>query len=107
VLLQPFACVAIAFFLNSGAYYGDIPRAGIDSVPAGQLEAVRSTGLSLQAIGYVVLPQAVRNVLSGLPSNTLEVAERTSSAAKLSPALGPPQKLELSPGISHCRRLTL
>jgi His/Glu/Gln/Arg/opine family amino acid ABC transporter permease subunit len=44
--LGGFVCVAIAFFLNTGAYYGEILRAGIDSVPSGQLEAARSTGLS-------------------------------------------------------------
>ena len=32
--LGGFACVAIAFFLNTGAYYGEILRAGIESVPA-------------------------------------------------------------------------
>jgi polar amino acid transport system permease protein len=77
--LGGFACVAIAFFLNTGAYYGEILRAGIDSVPSGQIEAARSTGLSrLQAMTYVVLPQAVRNVLPDLMSNTLEVVKLTS-----------------------------
>lgn len=77
--LGGFACVAIAFFLNTGAYYGEILRAGIDSVPSGQIEAARSTGLSrLQAMIYVVLPQAVRNVLPDLMSNTLEVVKLTS-----------------------------
>ena len=77
--LGGFVCVAIAFFLNTGAYYGEILRAGIDSVPGGQLEAARSTGLSrLQAMAYVVLPQAVRNVLPDLLSNTLEVVKLTS-----------------------------
>src|ERR1041384_8848909 len=77
--LGGFACVAIAFFLNTGAYYGEILRAGIDSVPAGQVEAGRSTGLSrLQATAYVVLPQAVRNVLPDLLSNTLEVVKLTA-----------------------------
>ena len=77
--LSGFACVAIAFFLNTGAYYGEIFRAGIESVPAGQVEAARSTGLSrLQAMGYIVLPQAVRNVLPDLLSNTLEVVKLTS-----------------------------
>jgi polar amino acid transport system permease protein len=77
--LGGFACVAIAFFLNTGAYYGEILRAGIDSVPSGQVEAARSTGLSrLQAMAYVVLPQAVRNVLPDLMSNTLEVVKLTS-----------------------------
>jgi polar amino acid transport system permease protein len=77
--LGGFVCVAIAFFLNTGAYYGEILRAGIESIPSGQIEAARSTGLSrLQAMTYVVLPQAVRNVLPDLLSNTLEVVKLTS-----------------------------
>jgi polar amino acid transport system permease protein len=77
--LSGFACVCIAFFLNTGAYYGEILRAGIESVPSGQAEAARSTGLGrFQTMGYVVLPQAVRNVLPDLLSNTLEVVKLTS-----------------------------
>jgi polar amino acid transport system permease protein len=77
--LGGFACVAIAFFLNTGAYYGEILRAGIESIPRGQVEAARSTGLSgLQAMIYIVLPQAVRNVLPDLLSNTLEVVKLTA-----------------------------
>jgi len=77
--LGGFACVCIAFFLNTGAYYGEILRAGIESVPTGQIDAARSTGLGrLQTMFYVVLPQAVRNVLPDLLSNTLEVVKLTS-----------------------------
>jgi polar amino acid transport system permease protein len=77
--LGGFACVAIAFFLNTGAYYGEILRAGIESIPHGQVEAARSTGLSgLQAVTYIILPQAIRNVLPDLLSNTLEVVKLTS-----------------------------
>ena len=80
--LSGFACVGVAFFLNTGAYYGEVLRAGIESVPAGQIEAARSTGLSrLQALIWVVLPQAVRNVLPDLLSNTLEVVKLTSLAS--------------------------
>src|SRR5215218_2187949 len=77
--LGGFACVCIAFFLNTGAYYGEILRAGIESVPSGQTEAARSTGLGrFQTMIYVVLPQAVRNVLPDLLSNTLEVVKLTA-----------------------------
>lgn len=79
VQLSGFLCVCIAFFLNTGSYYGEILRAGIESVPSGQIDAARSTGLGrLQTMGYVVLPQAVRNVLPDLLSNTLEVIKLTS-----------------------------
>ncbi len=74
--------VAIGFFLNTGAYYGEILRAGIESVPGGQMEAARSTGLTRgQAMAHVILPQAVRNVLPDLISNTLEVVKLTSIAS--------------------------
>ena len=77
--LGGFACVAIAFFLNTGAYYGEILRAGIESIPQGQIDAARSTGLGrIQTMIYVVLPQGVRNVLPDLLSNTLEVIKLTS-----------------------------
>lgn len=74
--------VAVGFFLNTGAYYGEILRAGIESVPRGQVEAARSTGLTRgQTMTHVVLPQAVRNVLPDLISNTLEVVKLTSIAS--------------------------
>ncbi|CAH0245781.1 amino acid ABC transporter permease [Roseomonas sp. CECT 9278] len=74
--------VAIGFFLNTGAYYGEILRAGIESIPRGQIEAARSTGLTRgQTMRFVVLPQAVRNVLPDLISNTLEVVKLTSIAS--------------------------
>jgi polar amino acid transport system permease protein len=80
--VSAWGAVAIGFFLNTGAYYGEILRAGIESVPTGQMEAARSTGLSRgQAMAFVVLPQAVRNVLPDLISNTLEVVKLTSIAS--------------------------
>jgi len=77
--LSGFACVAIGFMLNNSSYYGEVLRAGIESIPRGQIEAARSTGLSgAQTMAWVVLPQAVRNVLPDLLSNTLEVVKLTS-----------------------------
>src|SRR4026209_1812448 len=77
--LGGFACVCIAFFLNTGAYYGEILRAGIESVPSGQTEAARSTGLGrIQTMLFVVMPQAVRNVLHALLSNPTTLVKLTS-----------------------------
>jgi polar amino acid transport system permease protein len=79
---SPFTAVAIAFFLNTSSYYGEIYRAGIESVGQGQWDAARSSGLkAYQTLAYVVLPQAVRNVLPDLLSNTVEVAKLTSIAS--------------------------
>jgi polar amino acid transport system permease protein len=79
---SPLTAVAIAFFLNTSAYYGEIYRAGIESIGAGQWDAARSTGLKFhQTLAYVVLPQAIRNVLPDLVSNTVEVVKLTSIAS--------------------------
>lgn len=83
--MSPFMAVVVAFLLNNSAYYAEIFRAGINSVPEGQAEAARATGLSpLQAMAHVVLPQAVRNVLPDLLSNTVEVVKMTSLASVVS-----------------------
>jgi polar amino acid transport system permease protein len=77
-----FVSVCLAFLLNNSAYYGEIYRAGIESIGRGQRDAARSTGLGAgQTALYVVLPQAVRNVLPDLVSNTVEVVKLTSLAS--------------------------
>jgi len=85
VSLSPTVAVCLAFLCNTSSYYGEIYRAGIESVGRGQWEAARSTGLGgLQALIHVVLPQAVRNVLPDLVSNTIEVVKLTSIASVVS-----------------------
>jgi polar amino acid transport system permease protein len=82
IRLSPLTAVALAFFLNTSSYYGEIYRAGLESVGRGQWDAARSTGLSAgQTLSSVVLPQAVRNVLPDLVSNTVEVVKLTSIAS--------------------------
>ncbi|MCL4746291.1 MAG: amino acid ABC transporter permease [Burkholderiaceae bacterium] len=82
VRIGAFGSVALAFLLNTSSYYGEVLRAGIESVPRGQAEAARSTGLSrLQTMTWVVVPQALRNVTPDLISNTLEVIKLTSIAS--------------------------
>lgn len=74
--------VAIGFLLNNSSYYGEIFRAGLLSVPHGQMEAARSTGLTrLQALTYVIVPQATRNVLPDLVGNSIEVVKLTTIAS--------------------------
>ena len=82
IRLTPLAAVGVAFLLNNSSYYGEIYRAGIESVGRGQWDAARSTGLNAyQSLRYVVLPQAIRNVLPDLVSNTVEVVKLTSLAS--------------------------
>lgn len=80
--LPAFIAVALGFMLNTSSYYGEIFRAGIESIPRGQFEGARSTGLNaMQTMAYVIIPQATRNVIPDLISNTLEVVKLTSIAS--------------------------
>jgi polar amino acid transport system permease protein len=76
------AAVALGFFLNTSSYYGEVFRAGIESIPRGQMEASLSMGLTRgQAYRHIIVPQAVKNVLPDLVSNTLEVIKLTTLAS--------------------------
>lgn len=80
--LSSIQAVCAALILNTSAYYAEVFRAGIESVPKGQVEAARSTGLGMiSTLRFVVLPQAVRNVLPDLMSNILEAIKLTSLAS--------------------------
>lgn len=80
--LPAIVAVTVAFLLNTSSYYGEIVRAGIESIGRGQREAARSTGLTAaQTMVYVILPQAIRTVVPDLIGNTLEVVKLTSIAS--------------------------
>jgi polar amino acid transport system permease protein len=80
--LPKLAAVAIGFMLNNSSYFAEVFRAGIESVPQGQMEAARSTGLSrMQALAYVIVPQATRNCLPDLVGNGIEVIKLTTIAS--------------------------
>jgi glutamate/aspartate transport system permease protein len=74
-----FASALIAFVLFEAAYYAEIIRAGIQSVPRGQSAAGRAIGLSeAQVMRYVVLPQAFRNMLPVLLTQGIILFQDTS-----------------------------
>jgi polar amino acid transport system permease protein len=80
--LGGFTATVLAIVLNNSGYYGEIFRAGILSVPPGQTDAARALGFKpLHVVFYVILPQAVRNVLAPLASNSLELVKTTPIAA--------------------------
>ena len=65
--------------LNSGAYVSEIVRAGIDAVPKGQLEAAYSLGIRpLKAMRYVILPQALKNILPALGNEFITIVKDSS-----------------------------
>ena len=69
----------ITFTLFEAAYFAEIMRAGIQSVPKGQLAAAHALGLDrLQAMRHVVLPQAYRNMLPVLLTQTIILFQDTS-----------------------------
>jgi polar amino acid transport system permease protein len=64
IKLQPIPAAVLGFTFAYGAYMTEIFRAGIQSIPKGQMEAARSLGMTnIQAMRHIILPQAVRVIL--------------------------------------------
>lgn len=74
----------IALSVTYGAFLAEIFRAGIQSIGRGQMEAARSLGMSYgQAMRYVILPQAVRNVLPALGNDFVAMVKDSSLVSVL------------------------
>ena len=71
-----------AFVIFEAAYFGEIVRAGIQSVPRGQVEAATAVGLTrLQTMRFIVLPQALRNMVPSLVTQMIVLFKDTSLAS--------------------------
>ena len=74
----------IALAVTYGAFLAEIFRAGIQSITRGQMEASRSLGMSYgQAMRYIILPQAVRNVLPALGNDFVAMVKDSSLVSVL------------------------
>ena len=79
VQVGAFLSCVITFMLFEAAYYCEIMRAGIQSIPRGQVEAGQALGLNYwQTMGTVVLPQAFRNMTPVLLTQTIILFQDTS-----------------------------
>ncbi len=71
--------VVIVLSLNTGAYQAEIIRAGIASIPKGQMEAARAIGLTYpQAMRHVILPQAYRVITPPLANEFINLILNSS-----------------------------
>jgi polar amino acid transport system permease protein len=74
----------VALAVTYGAFLAEIFRAGIQSIGRGQTEAARSLGMSTgQAMRYVILPQAIRNVLPALGNDFVAMVKDSSLVSLL------------------------
>jgi polar amino acid transport system permease protein len=74
-----FATMLAALVVFNGAYLAEIVRAGIQGLPPSQRESARALGLSyLQSMRYVILPQALRNMLPSLVAQLVTTLKETS-----------------------------
>ncbi len=75
-------CIIVALVVNAAAYISEIIRSGIGAVDKGQWEAARSIGLSqVHMMAYVILPQAVKNILPALCNEFISTVKGTSLAS--------------------------
>jgi len=76
---------AIALSLNSGAYVAEIIRAGIVAIDKGQSEAAGSLGMSKSmTMRYIILPQAIKNILPALGNEFVVVIKESSILSVIS-----------------------
>ena len=82
--LGAFGAAAVALGLNIAAFYAEIFRAGIIGVHRTQWQAARVLGLNLpDTLRYVVLPQALRNVLPPMGTTTIYLIKDTALASAI------------------------
>jgi len=79
-----FPAAVVAFTFAFGAYMTEIFRAGIQSIPKGQMEASRSLGMNyLQAMRHIILPQAVRVILPPVSNEFVTLLKDSSLVSVL------------------------
>ena len=79
IRLPDIAAALLAFTLNYAAYFAEIFRAGIQSIPKGQYEAARTLGMSYpQTMRRIILPQVFRMVLPPVSNETINLVKDTS-----------------------------
>jgi His/Glu/Gln/Arg/opine family amino acid ABC transporter permease subunit len=71
-----------AFVIFEAAYFGEIVRAGVQSVPRGQVEAATALGMTTtKTMTYVILPQALKNMVPSLVTQMIVLFKDTSLAS--------------------------
>ena len=80
VKVGAFSSALITFIMFEAAYYCEIMRSGIQSIPRGQVWAGQALGMNYrQTMGSIVLPQAFRNMIPVLLTQTIRGCTRASS----------------------------
>ena len=80
-----FPAVIIAFVINYAAYFAEIYRSGIESMPRGQYEAAEVLGYSkAQTFIRIILPQVIKRVLPSITNETITLVKDTSLAFTIS-----------------------
>ncbi len=80
--ISPLMAAALGISLNSGAFSGEIFRAGIQSIERGQWEAAHAIGMSsAQAMRRIILPQAVKRMLPALTNRCIEIFKMSTLAS--------------------------
>ena len=76
-----FSATIIAFIINYAAYFAEIYRSGIQSIPRGQYEAAEVLGYSrLQTFMKIVLPQVIKRILPAMGNEIITLVKDTSLA---------------------------
>lgn len=77
--------VVIAFAINYAAYFAEIYRSGIESIPVGQYEAAEILGYSkIQTFFRIILPQVIKRIMPSITNEVVTLVKDTSMAFTVS-----------------------
>lgn len=84
IMMDKFTIGVLGIGVYTGAYISEVVRAGIQSIPVGQMEAAKSQGFThVQAMRYIILPQTVKIVLPPLTNQAVNLIKNTSVLAMI------------------------
>lgn len=76
-----FVAIIVAFVLNYAAYFSEIFRSGINSIPKGQMEASYTLGFNkIQTFFIIILPQVIKIILPAMSNEVISLLKSTSLA---------------------------
>jgi polar amino acid transport system permease protein len=82
--IDPMICAFITFSLNSTAYLAEIIRAGIESIPGGQMEAAKAIGMTYgQAMRKIIIPQTYKRLIAPVGNELIMLLKDTSLVSSI------------------------
>jgi polar amino acid transport system permease protein len=82
--MTPFMAAVVTFSIQSGAFFAEVFRAGIQSIERGQWDGARAIGMNhAQAMRRIILPQAIKRMIPAFLERSIELMKTTTLVATI------------------------